>query len=98
MTNDQDTPQNTVAVYIGEMTYNVNPELLREYKGLAFEELRKEAQAKDNFKGHVEALEATTNIPKAILSKWLKALYTEKDAQVQEQAKAMEELTEVLEA
>lgn len=96
MTNEHDTPQNTVAVHIGEITYNVNPELLRQYKKLAFEELHKEAWAKDSFKGHVEALEAATNIPKTILSKWLKALFTEKDAQVQEQAKVMEELTEVL--
>ena len=98
MMNDQDTPQNTVAVHIGEITYNVNPELLREYKGLAFAALRKEDAAKEDFKAAVESIETTTNIPKAILSKWLKALFTEKDAQVQEQAKAMEELTEVLEA
>lgn len=98
MTNDQETPQNTVAVHIGEITYNVNPKLLRVYKGMAFEALRNEAAAKDNFKGAVESIEATTNIPKAILSKWLKTVYAEKDAQVQEQAKAMEELSEVLDA
>lgn len=77
--NDNDT--NDTDSYIGiptpDGTKNVHPGILKGYLDEAFNYLRGEAEAKARFKEVVETFEETTEIPKAIFSKWVKARFKE---------------------
>lgn len=88
----ENATEDQVTITIGEESYNIDPDLLRQYAIEAYEILKREAEAKADFKGAVETMEETFGIPKTVLSKWLKARYKAETKKASELAEAFEQL------
>lgn len=81
-----------ITITVGDESFSVDPNLLRQYTAEAFRILQEEAEAKADFKAGVETMEETFGIPKAVLSKWLKARYKAETKKAQELASAFSQL------
>jgi hypothetical protein len=67
-----------VAIEIGGETVELDVELLKGYVEESFNYLRKEAEAKSEFKAAVEAQAETLGIDKKIFTKYLKSAFKDK--------------------
>ena len=86
-----------VAIEIDGETVELDAELLKGYKDEAFEILRKEQEAKQDFKAAMEAQAETLGISKKVLTKWLKAAYKAKTKEAKELGTVFEQLDNAVE-
>jgi Fe-S cluster assembly ATPase SufC len=84
-----------VQIEIDGEAVEIDGELLKEYREESFEFLRKEAEAKRDFKDAVEAQAETLGIDKKILTKYLKSAFKAKTKEQSELGKVFEALDEV---
>jgi hypothetical protein len=75
---------------------NIHPDVLKGYKDEAFGYLKTETEAKAGFKGVLETIEETSGIPKAIMSKWLKARYKDETEKAKELATTFQALDDAV--
>lgn len=75
---------------------NIHPDAFKQYRQDAFEYLDAETAAKGNFKDLMETIEEVTEIPKGIMSKYLKAKYKAKTKEAKELGDAFEALDSVI--
>jgi predicted solute-binding protein len=88
---------NKTAIEIDGQMVEIDGELLKGYRDEAFEILRKEQEAKQDFKAAMEAQAETLGIPKKLLTKYLKAAYKAKTKEARALGTLFEQLDEATE-
>lgn len=97
-TDTNNVSANAIPVTTSEGTFNVQPELLREYTKEAFRLFEQISIAKEELKGVLEAAAEGTKVPKKIIRKYLKSKYDAKVDEAVETGNVFEQLNLVMEA
>lgn len=95
-TEDTSSTHELVGIPTPDGVKNIHPDVLKGYKAEAFEYLGDEVSAKTGFKDVLETIEETSGIPKAIMSKWLKARFKDETEKAKELATTFQALDDAV--
>lgn len=96
MNDENNATHELVGIPTPDGVKNIHPDILKGYKAEAFEYLQAETEAKAGFKEVLEIVEETSGIPKAIMSKWLKARYKDETDKAKELATTFQALDDAV--
>lgn len=95
-TEDTSSTHELVGIPTPDGVKNIHPDVLKGYKDEAFGYLKDETEAKAGFKEVLETIEETSGIPKAVMSKWLKARYKDETDKAKELATTFQALDDAV--
>jgi hypothetical protein len=96
--DDGNVTDELVGIPTADGVKNIHPDILKGYKDEAFLALKKETTAKAEFKEVLETVEETSGIPKAVMSKWLKARFKDETDKAKELATTFQALDDAVPA